>query len=57
MSSADSSNTSEYKGFNVKNVGDHFTYATVKGDHNITNILVGPSKHIGENVANVSDLI
>ena len=40
MSSADSSNKSEDKGFNVKNVGGHVTYTSVSGNSNTTNVSV-----------------
>ena len=67
MKDNDSSNESQDKGFNVKNVGN-FTYTTVKGDQNITNILVGENiqsnnplepvdKVIGKGITYVSNLI
>jgi hypothetical protein len=40
MNNPDSSNTSTDKGFNVKNVGGHFTYTTVTGNSNTTNVSV-----------------
>ena len=36
-----SSNKSEDKGFNVKDVGGNFTFTTVKGDHNVTTVSIG----------------
>jgi hypothetical protein len=55
MNNTDSSNTSTDKGFNVKNVGGHFTYTSVSGNSNTTNVSVSGNIQINKQILSKLD--